>query len=489
MKTLSSLLLISVALYGQTPATGKRYPKLLIKNVIVVEGNGTPAQGPKDILIEGDTIAAIYSADGITGANSDGKPPAADAVIDGKGRYVLPGLINLHGHLQEERAFVPMPRDYVMKLWLANGITTVRDVGSPATKTLEYREMSKRGEIACPRLFVYPTFGRVKNREEAVKRIKTIKDMGADGVKFLGTYRDTLQAAMETARALNLRSAHHIGVEETTAWDAIELGVSSIEHWYGIPDAAIPDKVQNFPSTYNYQNEADRFRYAGRLWREADPKLLDKVLDAMVAKGVAWDPTLDIYEASRDLVRAQSQPWFKEFLHPALEEFFAPNLSNHGSYFVGWSSTDEKFWKDNYRIWFRALRDFERKGGVIGMGDDAGFIYTIYGFGMVRNLELHQEAGFHPLKVIQHATSNGAKILGQAERLGRVRTGYAADLILVNGNPLEDFKVLYPAKINGGGIEWTVKDGIPYHVPTLTGDIKKMVAAARALRAVGTKTQ
>lgn len=462
---------------SKAPMHGKRYGKLIVRNVMVVEGNGTPASGPRDIVIEGDTITQILPFDPAVSKRIDG-----DAVIDGNGRYVLPGFIDLHAHLQEERSFVPMSRDYVLKLWLATGITTVRDVGSNTQKTLAYRELSRKGELIAPRIFVYPMFGRAKNPDEARARIRQIKEMGADGVKFLGTYRDVLRAAVEEARGLGLRTAHHIGVEETTAADDIQFGVTSIEHWYGIPDAAFKDKVQHFPSGYNYNNEADRFRYAGRIWREADWPSLLKVLEAMVDKGVAWDPTLDIYEAGRDLQRAQTQPAFRDYLHPALEEFFAPNLANHGSYYINWSSTDEAYWKENYQIWFRALREFEQRGGTIGMGDDAGFIYQIYGFGMLRNFELHQEAGFHPLRVIQHATANGAKILGQENRLGRVRVGYAADMVLVNGNPLEDFKVLSPLKINGGGIEWTIKDGIPYHAPTLAADVRKIVSEARSAR-------
>ena len=112
----------------------------------------------------------------------------------------------------------------------------------------------------------------------------------------------------------------------------------------------------------------------------------------------------------------------------------------------------------------------------------------MYGFGLLRELELHQEAGFHPLKVIQHATSNGAKILGKEDTIGRIRVGYKADLIVVNGNPLENFKVLSPLGVeeirNGkavktGGIEWTIANGIPYHAPTLAAEIRTMVAAAR----------
>jgi hypothetical protein len=277
-------------------------------------------------------------------------------------------------------------------------------------------------------------------------------------------------------------------VEETNVWDDIRLGTRSIEHWYGVPDAAIADLRQQFPSNYNYLDETDRFRWAGRLWREADPKLLDSVLTSMVRANVMWVPTLDIYEASRDLQRAQTQPWFREYLHPSLENYFKPDPANHGSYFIGWSSTDETFWKENYRIWMAALRSYERKGGVIACGEDAGFIYQLYGFGLIRELELHQEAGFHPLKVIQHCTANGARVLGMDDRIGRVKAGYSADLIVVDGNPLEDFKVLYPggtSVIRDGregrtlGVEWTVKEGTPFHGPTLLREVGEIVAKAR----------
>jgi imidazolonepropionase-like amidohydrolase len=106
-------------------------------------------------------------------------------------------------------------------------------------------------------------------------------------------------------------------------------------------------------------------------------------------------------------------------------------------------------------------------------------------------MELHQEAGFHPIRIVQQATGNNAKILGQEERLGRVRAGWLADLIVVNGNPLENLKVLYPTGVdeirNGktvhtGGVEWTIKDGIPYHAPELMARVKEMVAQARGGR-------
>jgi hypothetical protein len=477
---------------AQAPTSGRRARRLLIHNATVVDGNGTPASGPKDIVIENNVITNVIALDPVAlSRGGRGNAVQADAVIDATGKYVLPGLINAHAHLQEERGGKPQPIEYELDIWLACGITTIRDVGSDTKRALELRKQSAEGEIAAPRIFVYPMFGRPKDAAAARAHVRELKQMGADGIKILGIDRDTMEAMEDEAHKLGLRIAHHVGVEETTAWDDIKFGTTSIEHWYGIPDAAIEGGVQNFPSSYNYNNETDRFRWAGHLFREANPERLTKVLQGMVDAHVAWDPTMDIYEASRDLQRAQNQPWFAEYLHPTLEEYFKPNPANHGSYFIGWSSTDETYWKENYRLWMSALRQFDRLGGLIGMGDDAGFIYQMYGFGLIRSMELHQEAGFHPLKIIQQATGNNAKILGQDEKLGRVRAGWAADLIVVNGNPLENLKVLYPTgteeirdgkTVHTGGVEWTIKDGIPYHAPELLAKVKDMVAEARKKR-------
>ncbi len=486
------------AAQARAPEHGARPAgRLAIRNALVVQGNGTPAEGPYDIVVEGSRIVDMVPLDPVALSRGSARRPAADREIDATGKYVLPGLINLHGHLQDERGGIPQPFAYQLKLWLASGVTTVRDVSSGGNlaqfRTL--KEQSATGQLEAPRLVLYSGYTRgpaIRTVEQARARVREVKAGGADGIKIGGMERDLMAAMQDEARKVGLPIAHHVGVEETTAWDDINMGTRSIEHWYGVPDAAFADGVQHFPSSYNYNDEVDRFRYAGRIWREADQTKLGQVLQAMVDSNVAWNPTLVIYEASRDLQRAQTQPWFKDYLHPTLDEYFRPNPANHGSYFIGWSSTDEAYWKENYRIWMQALRDFGRRGGLIGVGEDAGFIYQMYGFGVIREMELHQEAGFHPLKVIQHATANNAKIMGRESELGRVRVGYLADLIVVNGNPLEDLKVLYPTgttaiidgkEVPAGGIEWTVKDGIPYHGPRLMREVKELVAQARAATA------
>ncbi len=456
---------------------GERYDRLLIRNVFVIDGNGTPTRGPMNVIVENDRIVSV-------GGRGSGN---FDAEIDGAGRYLLPGFINLHVHLQDSRGSMAMPFEYQMNLWLASGITTVRDVGSDFGKAERLKRQSERGTLAAPRIFIYMRAGG-NTPEEARQSVRDVQEAGADGVKVFGMDRAPLAALLDEAQKLGLRVARHIGVEESDVWDDIAGGTATIEHWYGIPDAAIPYGSQSFPPDYNYNNELHRFRWAGRLFRDADPEKLSLVLQGMADAGVAWCPTLTIYEASRDVQRARTQPWFEDYLHPALEQYFTPDLSSHGSYFLGWTTKDEIEWSRNYQLWFAALREFAERGGIICAGEDAGFIYRLYGFGYVRELELQQEAGFHPLDVIRHATGNNALMLGRENELGRVKPGYMADLILVNGNPQENFKLLYPTGTDvfeegevrqGGTVEWTIKDGICYRGAVLMEEVREMVAEAR----------
>lgn len=475
---------LSEASHTSAPAEhGRRYERLVIRNVHVIDGNGTPIHGPTDVLVERDRIVRVGSV---------GNDIQCDAVIQGRGRYLIPGLISMHSHLQDERAGQDMPFQYQLNLWLASGITTVRDLGCDRDKGLELRQASAEGKLVAPRILLYMV-ARGGTAEEARASVREIASRGADGIKIFGMDREAMEALLDEAHQRSLRVAHHAGIAETDAWDDIRGGTTTIEHWYGIPDAALPHGSQRFPAGYNYSNELDRFRWAGRLFKEADERKLSRVLQGMVDAGVAWDPTLAIYEAARDAQRAQNQPWFKDYLHPALEAFFKPSLTSHGSFFLGWTTQDEIEWKNNYQLWFRALREFAERGGIICVGEDAGFIYRMHGFGLIRELELHQEAGFHPLDVIRQATGNNAAVLGMAHELGRIKAGYKADLALVNGNPLENLKLLYPTGTDvyedgelrrGGTIEWTIKDGYCYRGAVLMQEVAEIVSEARKQRAV-----
>ncbi|MGH7665629.1 MAG: amidohydrolase family protein [Gemmatimonadaceae bacterium] len=474
------------------PSSGERYNRLLIRNAYVIDGTGNPMRGPMDILIEGATITNVTRSSATdefgTGrdTSSEAAPPA-DRVIDAQGMYVIPGIIDLHGHIQFSRNGEPMPRDYVYKLWLAHGITTVRDPGSgEGIDTIAHHaRLSKGNIIAAPTIIPYavPEGG---TPEEIRESVRDLKRRGALGLKMFIARPDVWQAVAEEARTQGLPIATDLKIQETDAIDAARLGIRSLEHWYGVPDAAIPGP-QNFPADYSYDDELDRFRWAGDLWRQADPALLSAVLDTMLAHDVTWDPTFAVYEANRDLSRARNLPWFRDYALPNLLAFFEPDARRHGSFHLGWTTTDEVMWRDNIRIWMDWVREYAERGGNVTVGSDAGFIYHLYGFATIREMELHQEAGFHPLEVIRQATSNGARALG-LERTGVVRPGFEADLAIVDGNPLHNLKVLYGTGVEveqdgrivrRGGVRYTIKDGIVFDAPALLADVRAMVQDAK----------
>ena len=123
-------------------------------------------------------------------------------------------------------------------------------------------------------------------------------------------------------------------------------------------------------------------------------------------------------------------------------------------------------------------------------GSDSGFIFQLYGFAYIRELELLREAGFHPLEVIRSATLLGAQALGKEKEIGSVEVGKLADFVIVDQNPLENLQVLYGTGaihltddnkvIRIGGVKYTVKDGIIYDAKKLLADVRKIVAEEKA---------
>src|SRR5207247_6840172 len=110
------------------------------------------------------------------------------------------------------------------------------------------------------------------------------------------------------------------------------------------------------------------------------------------------------------------------YLHPSVEDYYKPSMTRHGTFWIGWTATQEAKWRRNYRVWMDALLEFGRKGGTITTGDDAAYLDgALYGFGVIRELELREEAGFHPLEVLQHATVGAAKVLAVSARAAGVR--------------------------------------------------------------------
>src|SRR4029079_6961666 len=146
---------------------------------------------------------------------------------------------------------------------------------------------------------------------------------------------------------------------------------------------------------------------------------------------------------SRTRMRAPRAGGHEEDTRPSLWEFYQPSRKSHGAYWYYWTTEDEVAWKENYRLWMTLVNEYKNRGGRVTVGSDSGFIFKLYGFDTIRELELLREAGFTPLEVIRAATMKGAEALGQIQSLGTVEPGKLADLVVVEENPLQNLASLY----------------------------------------------
>ncbi len=462
-----------------------------------------PPEGPVDIVIEGNRIVDIVLADPVNTASERGRDfrPTGDKVIDVKGMYVMPGLVEMHAHLPGNRGELgARGYEYAFRVYLGHGVTTVRDAGTGAGMEFmaEQRRLSAANQIVAPRLVLCLRWPQPLRRwnegntpDKARAMARKFKELGADCIKISkspGQYPDVLEAAVDEGKKLGMFTMVDLKVSETDARVASNAGVKSIEHFYGFPEAGL-NGSQNFPPDYNYWDEKDRFRWAGRLWQEAEqqhPEKIVELLDLLVKNGTNWDPTFAPYEDNRDLFRGRTLPFRETLFHPS-EVDVLPDSTTHGGYHADWKLSDEINWKQFYQIWFKYVKLFHDKGGLLTAGSDVGHAGGIF---MIRELELLQEAGIHPLDVIKIATTNAYQVLGMKEHCG-IRVGCVADIAVVNGNPIDNFKVMYGRgygfygilprgeREKYGGVKWTIKDGIVYDAQALLREAEWYVQQER----------
>ena len=483
---------------------GGPYAQLIIRGVTLINGTGAPAIGPIDIVIENNRIVKIVVvANEGNPINVARRPVLAKngKEIDASGMFALPGLIDMHTHIGGVEQGTPA--EYVYKLWMAHGITTVRDVsaGNGLSWVLSEKKRSAENKIVAPRILAYTGFGQGSKKEivtaqDARDWVNENAKNGADGIKFFGASPEVMDAAIRENKRIGLRSCCHHAQTDVARWNVLNsarAGMTSMEHWYGLPEALFEDKtVQNFPLDYNYTNEQSRFENAGKLWKQAAAPYSEKwnkVMNELIALDFTLDPTFNIYEANRDLQRTRRAEWHEKYTLPSLWKFYAPSRNSHGSYWFDWGTEQEVEWKNNYKLWMAFINEYKNRGGRVTAGSDNGFIYQTYGFGFIRELELLREAGFHPLEVIRSATLNAAQALGMEKDLGTVETGKLADIIIVDANPLKNLQVLYGTgaihlnqdgtAVRVGGVKYTIKDGVVYDAKQLLNEVKLMVDKAK----------
>ena len=356
--------------------------------------------------------------------------PEGSRTIDSRGKYLMPGLADMHVH--------PVHPDQLL-LFLANGVTTIRNMhGGP--KYLEWKKRITDGKFLAP--FVYTTGPFIDGKpdrgipggvlvdtpQEARRAVIDQKTAGYDHIKVLGGLsRETYDAVIDEAAKQGLQVVGHVppavGLDHV-----VRAGQRSIEHMDGIAAAAQKDDSPLTDSSIN--NRTNRKAYY-EAWKHINVAKVRRIAEALVAKGTWVCPTL---------VPMQSDPMPDE-----VESF----LQRPEVRFV-WPETIE-YWKaapfpeelvqvlrDGIEGRMLAVKSLHETGVRLVLGTDSPAGFVLHGFGTLRELEILVEAALTPYEAIEMATRNAAELVGASDEFGTVAVGRRADLILLEANPLND---------------------------------------------------
>jgi imidazolonepropionase-like amidohydrolase len=374
------------------------------------------------VVVRGDRIEAVGPA--------ASTPVPTDAVrIDGQGRYLMPGLADMHIHLRPGEGEPSDPAGQQLALLLANGVTTARALVAPPSGPA-LRDRVARGEVLGPTLRVAgPSFhGKsVQSPEQARLRVREQKAAGYDLLKTHGGLsREIYDAMMAEAKAQGLRVSGHV-TQEVGLTHALESG-QQIEHLDGYLAALLPP---------GDTTPVEQVEFGAALAR-MDPARIPTLAEATKQAGIFNSPTLALFEivasdgavpelrTERELRYVPSatvDAWTQELLTGPLAQ--APVAGKH------------RFLELRRQV----LQGLHAAGAPLLVGSDSPQIFMVSGFAMHLEMETMAAAGLPPLTILQAATRNAAAYFGESERWGSVAPGQRADLLLLNGNPLRDVKL------------------------------------------------
>ncbi len=436
----SILLTLSFTVLGPPKPDSVSKP-LVLTHVNVIDATGAPVKTDMTVVITGDRITAIDKTGQI-------RVPQGARRVDARGKFLVPGLWDMHVHLYDER-FLP--------LFIANGVTGVRQMfGSPLN--LDWRERAARGQLLAPRLVIASPIvdgpnavwgGSIKvaNETEARQAVQKIKSLGFDFVKVYSDLpRDAFYAIADEAAKQGLVFAGHVP-HSVSALEASDAGQKSIEHLTGVLEGCSPVGVE---ITRGYKaNMANVTSQTGmdaahlQVMRALIERLLatyDKekatALFARFAKNGTWQcPTLTVRRSGAFLGEAdfRNDPRLKYMPKPIRSSWQPEN----NPFYTSQKAEDWAIRKRRYQKETEVLAEMRRAGVRFLAGTDTANPFCFPGFSLHDELALLVEAGFTPMEALQAATLNAAIFLGKAESLGTVEQGKIADLVLLEANPLE----------------------------------------------------
>ena len=349
-------------------------------------------------------------------------------VIDGKGKYLIPGLAEMHAHVPPNENIESHKE--VLFLFAANGITTIRGMlGHP--KHLELRSMINSGEVFGPRFYTTgPSFNglSVKTAERGAAMVREQKAAGYDYLKLHpGLTKETFAAVSSTAKEVGIPFAGHVSFG-VGVWRAIDAGYSSIDHMDGFVEAMVP----GIESMVEQQTGLFGMFVADK----ADVAMIPKLMKELKDKNIWVVPTQSLadrwfaanYTGDDFLKDPDSKYMDKKIVNQWIDT--KKNLMANAQY-------DAKKIENFIKLRRKLIYECQQNGVGLLLGCDAPQIFNVPGFSTHNELKYLVDAGLTPYQALRTGTVNVAKYLNLSEA-GIIKPGAIADLVLINGNPLTD---------------------------------------------------
>jgi imidazolonepropionase-like amidohydrolase len=407
---------------------------LIIHDVTVIDATGAPAQAHRTLIVRNGKIDAVGTSTGGTGAN------LAGVHVNGSGKFLIPGLWDMHVHMVFGEWF-PRAKEITLPLFIANGITGVRDMGGELDVLQEWRKEISAGTLIGPRMVIpgpmldgpqprFPSSIAIKTPEDGRRAVDDLKRRGADFIKLQSLIpREAVFAIADEARKQGIPFVGHVP-DSVRASEASNAGQKSFEHLIGIFEGSSPledEFIKGAKTESKFLSTYDPARAAA--------------LFALLVKNQTWQcPTL-VWERGGNLIeetdfahdpRAKYVPayWkdvtWKRFTDQVTHEFNTDDLATRKRFVA----KELEVVNAMHRAGIRFLAGTDTPPGV----------YIFPGFSLHEELQRFVAAGFTPMEALQTATLNPAKFLGMEDRLGTIEEGKLADLVLLDANPLEDIR-------------------------------------------------
>lgn len=439
-----------------------------LKHVKVIDGTGAAPADDQTVLIENGVIREIGPASTVS-------VPSSAQVLDLTGRSVIPGLVGMHDHMFYPTASGQGPVEGAPalygemgfsfpRLYLAGGVTSIRTTGSLEPYTdLALKKMIDTGKMPGPKIHITgpylegvgsytPQLHELSGPEDAVRLVNYWIDEGATSFKaYMHVTRAELDAAIKAAHARGIKVTGHlcsVGFSE-----AAELGIDDLEHGLVVDQEFNPNKQPDICP-------ADADRHPSMEKMDIEGETVQAVIRKLVQHHVAVTSTLVIFETF-----AKNRPPLQDRVLQAM------SLPSRADYLAVRTKIAEG--NDNGAILLKKEMQFEhdfvKAGGLLLSGEDpTGYGGALAGFGDQRQTELLVEAGFTPLEAIHIATKNGAEFLREADRIGSLKAGKQADIVVIKGDPSQKIEDIE-------NVELVFKDGIGYDSQKLIRSVQGAV--------------